>query len=117
MMPLSCGGFPSTFRGTLPTAEEAQKFLADTDPHKRDKLIDKLLDSPEYADYFANKWNLVLRNKKRQNEDTEGTYAFYQWIWNSLYDNKPYDQFAREILTACGRSILQPAGGLVSRSG
>lgn len=94
--------------GTLPTAEEAEKFLADTDPNKRDKLIDKLLDSPEYADYFANKWNLVLRNKKRQTEDTEGTYAFYQWIWNSLYENKPYDQFTREILTASGDQSYSP---------
>ncbi len=94
--------------GTLPTAEEAEKFLADKDPNKRDKLIDKLLDSPEYADYFANKWNLVLRNKKRQNEDTEGTYAFYQWIWNSLYQNKPYDQFVREILTASGDQSYNP---------
>jgi hypothetical protein len=94
--------------GTLPTAEEADKFLADADPHKRDKLIDKLLDSPEYADYFANKWNLVLRNKKRQADDTEGTYAFYQWIWNSLYDNKPYDQFVREILTAAGDQAYSP---------
>ena len=94
--------------GTLPTAEEAEKFLADKDPNKRDKLIDKLLDSPEYADYFANKWNLVLRNKKRQNEDTEGTYAFYQWIWNSLYQNKPYDQFVREILTASGDQTYNP---------
>ncbi len=94
--------------GTLPTAEEAEKFLADKDPNKRDKLIDRLLDSPEYADYFANKWNLVLRNKKRQNEDTEGTYAFYQWIWNSLYQNKPYDQFVREILTASGDQTYNP---------
>lgn len=94
--------------GTLPTAEEAQKFLADTDPNKRDKLIDKLLDSPEYADYFANKWNLVLRNKKRQTDDTEGTYAFYQWIWNSLYENKRYDKFVREILTASGGQIYSP---------
>ncbi len=94
--------------GTLPTAEEAQKFLADTDPNKRDKLIDQLLDSPEYADYFANKWNLVLRNKKRQADDTEGTYTFYQWIWASLYDNKPYDQFVREILTASGSQSSSP---------
>jgi hypothetical protein len=94
--------------GTLPTAEQARTFLADADPHKRDKLIDELLDSPEYADYFANKWNLVLRNKKRQAQDTQGTYAFYQWIWNSLYDNKPYDQFVREILTAAGDQSYSP---------
>ncbi|MCH7987630.1 MAG: DUF1553 domain-containing protein, partial [Planctomycetes bacterium] len=95
--------------GTMPTAEEAAAFLADKDPAKRDKLIDTLLDSREYADYFANKWNLVLRNKKRKGEDLEGTYAFYRWIWNSLYENKPYDRFVSDILTASGEARFNPA--------
>ena len=94
--------------GTLPSEEQARTFLADKDPNKRDKLIDRLLDSPQYADYFANKWNMVLRNKKRQNEDIEGTYAFYRWIWESMYENKPYDQFVREILAASGESKFHP---------
>ena len=94
--------------GTLPTADEAKKFNADKDPKKRDKLIDKLLNSKEYADYFANKWNLVLRNKKRQTTETEGTYAFYRWIWNSIYENKPYDKFVRQILTASGDHRFSP---------
>ncbi|MBT4863722.1 MAG: DUF1549 domain-containing protein, partial [Planctomycetaceae bacterium] len=95
--------------GTLPSQSEAAAFLADKDPQKRDKLIDRLLDSPQYADYFANKWNLVLRNKKRQANDLEGTYAFYQWIWASLYDNKPYDEMVRNILTASGDKSFNPA--------
>jgi len=94
--------------GTLPTEKEVSDFLADTDPAKRDKLIDRLLDSPAYADYFTNKWNMVLRNKKRSGEDTEGTFAFQEWIWSSLYDNKPYDQFVREILTASGDPSFSP---------
>lgn len=94
--------------GTLPTDEAASEFLADADPDKRDKLVDRLLDSPEYADYFANKWNMVLRNKQRNKDDLEGTYSFYRWIWSSLYENKPYDQFAREILTASGQANFNP---------
>src|SRR5262249_38227816 len=78
------------------------------DPAKRDRLIDRLLDTTAYADYFTNKWNLVLRNKKRAGEDTAGTFEFYQWIWSSLYDNKPYDQFVREILTASGERSINP---------
>ena len=66
------------------------------------RLVDRLLDSPAYADYFANKWNLVLRNKRRNPLDTAATYAFYHGFANSLYDNKPYDHFVREILTASG---------------
>ncbi|MEX0716441.1 MAG: DUF1549 and DUF1553 domain-containing protein [Planctomycetaceae bacterium] len=94
--------------GRIPTAEEVGAFLADTAADKREKLVDKLLDSPEYADYFANKWNLVLRNKKNRNAQSGGTYAFYEWIWSSIYDNKPYDQFVREILTASGDETSSP---------
>jgi hypothetical protein len=94
--------------GTTPTAAEVTSFLADKDPAKRDKLVDRLLASPAYADNFANKWNLVLRNKNRNPADTEGTYEFYQWIWNSLYDNKPFDHFVREILTASGDPRVSP---------
>jgi hypothetical protein len=95
--------------GTLPSESEASAFLADKDTQKRAKVIDRLLDSPAYADNFANKWNMVLRNKRRRNEDREGTFAFYQWIWSSLYENKPYDQFVSQILTASGDKSFNPA--------
>jgi hypothetical protein len=75
--------------GTLPTAEQVETFLADPSPDKRDRLIDELLDRPQYADYFATKWNAILRNKRRQDEDIAGTYAFHHWIWQSIYENKP----------------------------
>ncbi|MEX2285571.1 MAG: DUF1549 and DUF1553 domain-containing protein, partial [Planctomycetaceae bacterium] len=94
--------------GSLPTESEVAAFMADADPAKRDKLIDRLLDSPQYADVFSNKWNMVLRNKKRDGPDTAGTFGFYQWIWSSLYDNKPYDQFVRELLTASGEKTFNP---------
>jgi hypothetical protein len=94
--------------GTTPTEREVTAFLADRDPAKRDKLIDRLLDSPAYADNFANKWNLILRNKKRTPTDTEGTYEFYQWIWSSLNENKPFDHFVRELLTAAGDPRVSP---------
>jgi hypothetical protein len=94
--------------GTMPTEAEVRDFQADSDAAKRDKLIDRLLDSPAYADYFANKWNMVLRNKRKQPDDVAGTYAFRQWIWDSLYDNKPYDKMVGEILTASGDSNFNP---------
>ena len=94
--------------GTLPTEAEAAEFLASTDANKRANVINKLVDSPSYADYFANKWNLVLRNKKRNNDQTAPTYGFHKWIWSSLYENKPYDQFVREILTASGNADDNP---------
>ncbi len=94
--------------GTLPTEDKVRDFLTKPDSNKREQLVNELLDSPEYADYFANKWNMVLRNKKRQAEDQSGTYAFHQWIWNSLYDNKPYDQFVKEVVTASGDPTDNP---------
>lgn len=94
--------------GSLPTESEVTAFLANTDGQKREKVIDLLLESPAYADYFANKWNLVLRNKKRGTDKLAPTYGFHKWIWSSLYDNKPYDQFVREIVTASGNADDNP---------
>ena len=95
--------------GRLPTPEESRTFLADKDPAKRDKWIDALLSSGEYADFFANKWSALLRNKRTAPTFTRGTYAFYGWIRDSLMENKPYDQFAREILAASGEIGQNPA--------
>lgn len=95
--------------GTTPSQEEVQAFLADTSTDKREKLVDRLLATESYADYFANKWNLVLRNKKRRTEDLAATYSFYRWIWDSLYENKPYDEFVRDVVTASGESTINPA--------
>jgi hypothetical protein len=88
--------------GHLPTLEETNRFLADKAPDKRDKLIDTLLDSPDYADYFANKWSALLRNKRVKPTDAPGNFAFHYWIRDSIRANKPFDQFAREILSANG---------------
>ncbi len=92
--------------GTLPTAKEAEKFLADTDPRKREKLVDELLDRPAYASYFTLKWGDILRNKRDGivgvGGKAERTHALHGWIRDSLAANKPYDQFVREILTATG---------------
>lgn len=95
--------------GTLPSEEEVRTFLADTGSDKRDRLIDRLLETTAYADHFANKWNFVLRNKKEGGEDGPGTMLFHQWIWARIYDNVPYDQFVRDIITASGDPQTNPA--------
>ena len=88
--------------GRLPTPDEAKRFLADKGPAKRDKWIDSLLESADYADYFANKWTALLRNKRGEGTHARGTYAFHDWVRDSLMENKPYDHFVREILAASG---------------
>lgn len=93
--------------GRLPSADETTAFLADKSAAKRDALVDRLLASGDYADYFANYWSALLRNQRSSvNGRTEpymrGTFAFHDWIRDGLANNKPYDQFAREILAASG---------------
>ncbi|MEK6236269.1 MAG: DUF1549 and DUF1553 domain-containing protein [Planctomycetales bacterium] len=104
--------------GTLPTAEEVEKFLADADPDKRRKLVDRLLENPAYASYFALKWGDVLRNRRNGLVAVGGgsgrTEALHGWIRRSIAENKPYDEFVREIITACGDAFgenSQPAVG------
>jgi hypothetical protein len=87
--------------GTLPTAEEARRFLNDRREDRRARLVEELLRRPEYADYWALKWADLLR-VDRQVLGHKRAYAFYKWIRETLEANKPYDQFVREILTAEG---------------
>ncbi len=95
--------------GRLPTPAEVATFLTDSAADKRAKLVDALLASPDYADYFANKWGAVLRNRRRSDkDDPRPTAAFRQWIEDGLAANKPYDQFVREVLTVTGAEVEAP---------
>ncbi len=95
--------------GRTPTLDEVKAFVADGRPDKRDRLIDTLLDDPNYADFFANKWNSILRNKRRNANAMRGSYAFHEWIRQSLLDNMPYDELVRSIITASGEIGTNPA--------
>lgn len=94
--------------GRLPTKEEAAAFAANTDPNKREILVDRLLASSDYAEYFASKWSAILRNKRRTDADKKATFSFHDWIRESLHQNKPYNEFVREILTASGEVGKNP---------
>ncbi|MBW3598780.1 MAG: DUF1549 domain-containing protein, partial [Planctomycetes bacterium] len=87
--------------GRLPTADQARSFVESSDPQKRDKLIDQLLDSPGYGDYFANKWAMVLRNQ-RAPQDVRISFRFHDWVRRAIQENMPYDQFVRHVLAAEG---------------
>ncbi len=87
--------------GRLPTPEEAREFLNDPSADKRERLIDYLLEQPEFAEFWANKWSdLLLPNPYRVGIKTVLNYD--AWIRDSFRQNKPYDQFVRELLTAQG---------------
>ena len=93
--------------GRLPTGEEAQAFLGEQSPSKRLGLVDRLLDSDEYASFWALKWGDVLRSNSKKLK-TAGVHKFRQWIYESLRNDKPLDQFARELLTANGSVFENP---------
>ena len=88
--------------GRLPTPSEVQNFISDGNPKKREAWVDKLLASDEYADYFAGKWSSLLRNKRAEPKDARGNFVFHRWIRDSLADNKRYDEFVRDVITASG---------------
>ncbi|MCI0743873.1 MAG: DUF1549 and DUF1553 domain-containing protein, partial [Verrucomicrobia subdivision 3 bacterium] len=94
--------------GTLPNANEARAFVGDRRGNKRTKLISALLQRPEFADFWALKWADLLRNEEKV-LDAKGVQAFHRWIRQSLADNKPLDQFVRELLTARGSSYENAA--------
>jgi hypothetical protein len=87
--------------GTLPTAAEARAFLADKSANKRAVLIDKLLERPEYADYWAMRWSDLLR-VDRDALTPAGSVAVTRWLRKQFADNRPYDEFVRSIVTARG---------------
>ncbi len=87
--------------GTLPTPMEARRFLADTKSNKRARLVDELLERPEYADFWSLQWADILR-VDRQALGHKRAYAYHRWIRDSFARNKPMDQFARELLLAEG---------------
>lgn len=97
--------------GTLPTPDEVAEYLNDSGSDKRRRLIDRLLNRPEYAGYFALKWADILQNRGAgyaTSKQRTGTTLFGSWIRDSLESNKPYDQFVSEILTATGSQNENP---------
>lgn len=94
--------------GILPTADEARAFVADQSPEKRSRLIDELLNRPEFADFWALKWADLLRLEERA-LDKKGVTAFHHWIRQSVADNKPLDEFVREMIAGRGSTYINPA--------
>jgi hypothetical protein len=90
--------------GILPTPEELSRFLADPAPDKRARLVDALLERPEFVDYWAYKWSDLLLITTRHLPQP-AVWAFYQFVRQSVADNKPWDRFARDILTSSGGTL------------
>ncbi len=93
--------------GRLPDGNEVRAFLADTQPDKRDRLVDQLLDSPAFADWWAMKWSDRLGNNQRFTGKF-GAMKYHAWIRAAMAENVPEDVFVRAILTAGGPNYENP---------
>ena len=97
--------------GRNPTAAEAAKFLTASDPDKRARLIDSLLDSPGYVSHQFNFWADILRITTRmQGQGIENGISYTNWVKQAIASNMPYDQFVRELVTA--RGIIDENGAV-----
>lgn len=94
--------------GRLPSMVETREFLASKEPDKRDRFIETLLNSPDYADYFANKWTSLLKNQRSDKADITANFAFHAWMRDNLLANTPYDQIVRQILASTGTIVSNP---------
>ncbi|HLJ56265.1 MAG TPA: DUF1549 domain-containing protein [Chthonomonadaceae bacterium] len=94
--------------GLLPTPKEAREYFASRDPQKRVKLVDALLARPEYVDYWTLRWADILRCSRASLGD-KGMEALYNWIREAVAENRPWNQFAQELLLAQGSTFSNGA--------
>ena len=92
--------------GTLPTAAEARAFLTDKDPDRRSRLIDRLLNREEYADYWTMRWSDILRVDKNR-IGPQAAVAMTRWLRKQFAENRPYDETVRELMTARGSTTAE----------
>lgn len=91
--------------GTLPTVDEARQFVADADPAKRTRLVDRLLESPEYVDYWSYVWGKRLQISSAPLGDV-GARTFHDWVRQQVARDTPLDEMARSLLLALGDAHL-----------
>ncbi len=93
--------------GVLPTPDETRKFLASADPQKRAKLVDELLERPEYADFWTLKWSDVFRST-RKTVQLKGAFLFQKWMRSHIAQNTPFDEVVREVIYSGGSTFANP---------
>ena len=100
--------------GALPSVQELHAFLADKRPDKRARLIDAALERPEFIDYQTLLLGDLLQNRKESDHDvrgTKGVRSMHEWLRRQVAANRPWDELARDLLTAAGSTSDNPAVG------
>ena len=102
--------------GILPSIEETNTFLANQAEDKRARLIDDLLERPEYAKFWALKWGDILRLTSGQ-VGGDGVHKYYRWVERAIRENMPYDRFSRELLASVGSTLTNPPANFYRTAG
>lgn len=102
--------------GILPSVEETTAFLSDTNGDKRNRLIDGLLERPEHAKFWAMKWGDLLRLTGKS-VGNDGVYKYHRWVEQSIRDNMPYNEFAKQLLSASGSTYSNPPANFYRTAG
>ena len=87
--------------GRLPTPAEQDEYLLAAEPGKAVGLVDRLLASEEFTEYWTLRFAKLLRIRSQPGDST-AALKYHSWLKTQIADGVPYDQFAREILTASG---------------
>jgi hypothetical protein len=102
--------------GTLPDPAEVAAFVADTATDKRTRIVDALMQRPQFVDYWAIQFGDTLQNRKNRDHDSrglKGVRQMHQWLRQQVATNRPWDQVAREVVTASGSAWQSPAAGWI----
>lgn len=103
--------------GLPPTVEEYNRFIASTEPAKRAKLIDELLERKEFSEIWVNKWAELLQVKSSIEVSYKAMFLYYNWLVESLSKNMPMDQMVQSLLGANGGTFKNPATNFYSGTG
>jgi len=100
-----------TLTGRLPKPQKVAQFVSASNAQKRSILIDELLNSDEYVQYMGMRWGDILRIKSEfpSNLWPNGVQAYNRWLYESIRENKPYDQFVGDLLVSNGSNFRAPA--------
>ena len=95
--------------GILPTAAETEQFIADADPKKREKLVDKLLARKEFVEMWVMKWSELLEMRSSLAVSYKATLLYYNWLQEQIAGNVPIDQMVQKLIGSVGGTFSNPA--------
>jgi hypothetical protein len=97
--------------GMLPTVEEHNQFLANTDPQKRAKLVDELLQRPEFTDIWVMKWAELLQIRSSVDISGKSALVYFNWLRDQIQQNVPVNELVRQLISSTGGTFDNPATG------